>query len=241
MTILDPSHPVAATFGAGPSAPYDEALRAGTDLILHRDDDTKSVLPVIRWLQGPDAVDDAVLRDAVGPVLDVGCGPGRMLRSAAHAGLTAIGIDTEKAATDIARREGHDVITGSVFDALPEDRLFGTVLLLDGNIGIGGDPRALMARCRDLLAPDGSLTIETHPDRFRSKSFLAYLTGVNGNRSDFFFWAEVGTIPLLRLAESVGLRPVRGWTNQGRTFQHLQRDPATHQNVSGNAANTDAR
>jgi SAM-dependent methyltransferase len=236
MTIFNPLHSVAAVFGAGPTAPYSAALRTGSDLVLHRDDDTKSVLPVTRWLQDPDLVDDAVLQDAVGPVLDVGCGPGRMLHAAARAGLTALGIDTEETATGIARREGRDAVTGNIFDALPEDRLFGTVLLLDGNIGIGGDPRALMARCGDLLAPDGILIVETHPDRRHNKSFLAYLTDVSGNRSNLFPWAEVGTLPLLRFAGSVGLRPVHRRTKQGRTFQHLQRNPDMHGNMSGNAA-----
>ena len=38
------------------------------------------------------------------------------------------------------------------------------VVLADGNIGIGGDPVALLRRCRELLAESGTVLLELEPD-----------------------------------------------------------------------------
>jgi hypothetical protein len=38
------------------------------------------------------------------------------------------------------------------------------VLLLDGNIGIGGDPHRLLRRVRELLTPTGRLLVELDVD-----------------------------------------------------------------------------
>ena len=42
-------------------------------------------------------------------------------------------------------------------------RAWRTILLLDGNIGIGGAPVALLRRAGELLAPDGRIVVETDP------------------------------------------------------------------------------
>ena len=52
----------------------------------------------------------------------------------------------------------------SVFDRLPGERRWGTVLLLDGNIGIGGDPVRLLRRCADLVRPRGQVLAEVGRD-----------------------------------------------------------------------------
>ncbi|GAA4266639.1 class I SAM-dependent methyltransferase [Frondihabitans peucedani] len=176
-----------------------------------------------RWLDGPDEADLGVLREAAGPVLDVGCGPGRMLDAAAQAGLVAVGIDTEKAATDLTRQKGFNAITGSIFDPLPGEILFGTILLLDGNVGIGADPAALLARCRDLLAAGGTVIVETHPEADRNDVFVAHLASADGgDRSDTFPWAEIGAVPLTGYAARAGLYPVQHRMGNHRTFVHLQ-------------------
>lgn len=40
---------------------------------------------------------------------------------------------------------------------------WGHVLLADGNIGIGGDPAALLRRTVSLLRPDGTVLVELAP------------------------------------------------------------------------------
>ena len=47
-----------------------------------------------------------------------------------------------------------------VFGPLPGEGRWDTALLADGNIGIGGDPVALLARVRELLAPEGRVVVD---------------------------------------------------------------------------------
>ena len=83
-----------------------------------------------------------------GPVLDVGCGPGRFVIGLAQRGTVALGVDPAPAAVALCRSRGAPVLQKSVFDPLPGQGRWRTVLLADGNIGIGGDPAAAAAPLR---------------------------------------------------------------------------------------------
>ena len=83
-----------------------------------------------------------------GPVLDVGCGPGRLVLGLAQRGTVALGVDPAPAAVALARSRGAPVLQRSVFDPLPGQGRWRTVLLADGNIGIGGDPEPAAAPLR---------------------------------------------------------------------------------------------
>ena len=96
------------------------------------------------------------------PVLDVGCGPGRIVAALAAEGRIALGVDPSPAAIAEAARRAPRAAP-SVFDPLPGERRWGTVLLLDGNVGIGGDPVALLARAAWLLRPGGVVVAEVDP------------------------------------------------------------------------------
>jgi len=76
-------------------------------------------LATARWLAGAGSTDLRVLRRARGPVLDIGCGPGRHVRALADRGVAALGIDASPAAVRVARDRGTRVLQGSVFDAVP--------------------------------------------------------------------------------------------------------------------------
>ncbi|WP_308200850.1 class I SAM-dependent methyltransferase [Actinoplanes sp. M2I2] len=107
---------------------------------------------------------DAMLLDrCAGPVLDVGCGPGRLVGALAAAGHTALGIDLSPVAVRLTRRRGAAAVRRDVFGAVPGAGRWRDVLLADGNIGIGGDPARLIRRCRQLLAPGGRLHVELAP------------------------------------------------------------------------------
>ncbi|MGH9215053.1 MAG: methyltransferase domain-containing protein, partial [Acidimicrobiales bacterium] len=105
-------------------------------------------LPVERWHGPPDEVELALLDTLPDPVLDVGCGPGRMVAALGAAGRPALGVDPSPAAVAEAVRRRAAVLARSVFGPLPGEGRWGTVLLLDGSIGIGGDPEALLNRAR---------------------------------------------------------------------------------------------
>ncbi|MFD5638920.1 class I SAM-dependent methyltransferase [Streptomyces sp. NPDC127077] len=142
--------------------PYAEALGAGRGpLFLRRTDGWLLPLEVERWCARADAVDLQVLAYCEGPVLDVGCGPGRLVAELAARGRPSLGIDVSEAAVARTVRLGGRALHRSVFEPLPGEGRWGTALLVDGNIGIGGDPAALLRRTAELLAPGGLLIAET--------------------------------------------------------------------------------
>ncbi|MGH2913998.1 MAG: class I SAM-dependent methyltransferase, partial [Solirubrobacteraceae bacterium] len=84
-----------------------------------RHDGSIQALPIQRWLDPADAVDEHILRRVRGPVLDVGCGPGRHLHALARRGVFALGVDISSAAVARARSGGATAIVASIFDELP--------------------------------------------------------------------------------------------------------------------------
>ena len=126
---------------AGAIALYEEALREqAPGLVLRTTDGRALQLQVSRWCAPPDAADEELLRRCRGPVLDVGCGPGRLTVALTDRGIPALGVDISRAAVTLARQAGAPALRRSVFDPLPGVGQWGTVLLADGNIGIGGLP-----------------------------------------------------------------------------------------------------
>ena len=143
------------TFGAGGAEPYASALRGGDLLYLsdtRASSTTRVTMDVSRWNADADYADLTLLSRVTGPVLDIGCGPGRMVRAAMSLGMHAVGIDVSAAALEIASDLGGSFFRGSVFDRVPGEGMWQTTLLVDGNVGIGGDIPSLLARCRDLLS-----------------------------------------------------------------------------------------
>ena len=80
--------------------------------VLRAPDGTALPAGAHRWLEPLTVEDDSVLSRAVGPVLDVGCGPGRHVLALAERGVVALGIDITPAALDLARRARDDGLYG---------------------------------------------------------------------------------------------------------------------------------
>jgi SAM-dependent methyltransferase len=223
MTLIDtPTN----TFGSGGAEPYAEALRRNDAVtLLLRDDDlgaaSHSTMDVARWNAGADDADLTLLRSVTGPVLDIGCGPGRMVRAALDLGLEVLGVDVSPTAIEIAEEAGLPVLERSVFDALPGEGEWQTALLVDGNIGIGGDVRAMLSRCRELLTATGEIVVELHPDVDRNNTYTGRLVDARGAESGFFPWAEIGLNPMIALAADMGLSLLQSWKIDGRTFCRL--------------------
>ena len=138
---------------AGAIALYEEALREQTAaLVLQTADGRALPLQVERWCGPADMTDEELLRRCQGPVLDIGCGPGRLTIALAERGIPVLGVDVSRIAVARVREAGACAIRRSVFDPLPGQGRWATALLADGNIGIGGYPDELLRRCARLLA-----------------------------------------------------------------------------------------
>jgi len=179
-------------------------------------------LPIDRWLAPVDAVDRAVLEHALEPVLDIGCGPGRHLAALAASGRVGLGLDLSPVAVRLARARGADAMLRSVFANVPRPGTWRTALLLDGNIGIGGQPGALLLRARALVARGGRVLVETGRPGAPARRHRVRLES-QGAMSPWFHWATVGADALPDLALAVGLVPRERFGADGRWFWQLDR------------------
>lgn len=108
---------------------------------------------------------DLFAKLAVGPVLDVGCGPGRLAGLLHERGLQAIGVDLSPGMIEIARRDhpGPDYRVGSMTALDLADGSVGGVISWWSIIHLPRDvvPQAL-AEFHRVLAPGGVLVLGFH-------------------------------------------------------------------------------
>ncbi|MDG4757661.1 MULTISPECIES: class I SAM-dependent methyltransferase [unclassified Micromonospora] len=126
-------------------------------------DGVRRSLPVDRWHGDAEPAVAGLVTRCAGPTLDLGCGPGRLTVALTRAGLTAVGVDVSAAAVRLTRARGAVALRRDLFDPLPGEGRWAHAVLIDGNIGIGGDPVALLRRCRELLVPGGTVLVELEP------------------------------------------------------------------------------
>jgi len=205
-----------------PSALFTRALREpGLRLRAVTRDGGELPLPVARWLGPPTGAEADALATVQGPALDVGCGPGRHVAALHHRGVLAVGVEIATEAVRLARSRGALVIEGSVFSPLPGEGTWRAVLLLDGNIGIGGRPRTLLNRVRSLLASDGHALVELDPPGATSHQHEVRLEA-GDQRSVWFPWATVSADTVEELAATARLRVGSCWERERRWFARLQ-------------------
>jgi SAM-dependent methyltransferase len=195
---------------------YEHALAGRVRPDVERADGSRMPLPVDGWLYESPA-DRSLLDRCQGPTLDIGSGPGRLTVALAERGIPTLGIDITPYAVDLARSSGALVMLRDVFGRVPGTGRWMTVLLADGNIGIGGDPAALLRRAGELLAPEGRTLVELEPPgrplrREHVRLRHAELAG------PWFPWASVGTDHIEDVARDAGLGEVETWTAGGRWF-----------------------
>ena len=196
-------------------------------VVLRAEDGTALPLDPGRWHAEPTPGEARLADTMAGPVLDVGCGPGRFVIRLAQRGTVALGVDPAPAAVALCRGKGAPVLQKSIFDPLPGQGRWRTVLLADGNIGIGGDPERLLRRCRELLADDGIVIVEVEPPRAHPAGWRPYRARLERGPAlgPWFAWAVVGADAIGELAWAAGLRLLRlePIPSEGRWFAHLGR------------------
>ncbi|OHT95473.1 class I SAM-dependent methyltransferase [Mycobacterium syngnathidarum] len=185
---------------------YDRAL-GGERCWLRHDDGRVHPLPVGTWLGDSDAdreFDRAIVMLCSGPTIDLGCGPGRLVADLMRRGVPALGIDQSAAAVALARRTGAPVLRRDVFGPLPGTGRWQTVLLADGNVGLGGDPWRVLQRAGELLRRGGHCVAEFDATARGVKACWVRLES-SGSVGPWFRWAIVGIDHVARLAGDVGL------------------------------------
>ena len=211
---LDPAHLLAAWVAETASGIDDLKPR-----LLRLSDGHLVPLDVARWSGPVDEADETLLARATGSVLDVGCGPGRLTAALHGRGVDVLGLELADELPALARAAGAPVLLGDVFDPVPRTGQWDSVLLADGNVGIGGNAAALLRRTVELVAPTGRVLVElslvaeppTGPVR---------LEGL-GATSTWFRWALLGRGTLPAAAAAAGLDVRETWLAHGRSFAVL--------------------
>jgi SAM-dependent methyltransferase len=206
--------------GRRPGPPGPRPTGPGDQVVLRGEDGALLPLDPSRWHGPLTAGDRLVLADIEGPVLDIGCGPGRIVAGLALQGVVALGVDPAPGAVALARARGCPVLQRSVFEPLPGEGRWASVLLFDGNLGIGGDPVRLLRRCRALARRGGAVIVEVEAAGTGWRTCRARLERA-GEVSTWFAWSVVGADAVAGLAERAGLELGSLEHADGRCFAHL--------------------
>jgi SAM-dependent methyltransferase len=208
----------------GALAPYETSLAGAGPLAMRTDDGEVIVLDVERYLAVSNAADATVIDRCRGPVLDIGCGPGRMVVALAARGIAALGLDIAPMAVELTRSRGVPVLLRDLFARIPGEGRWSSALLVDGNIGIGGDVDRVLVRLRVLLAADGRAVIETAADAATDRTMQVRFARAGVTTGPRFSWAVIGASALRERAVAAGFRVVDTWSVDGRHFVELARD-----------------
>jgi SAM-dependent methyltransferase len=199
---------------------YERALERRADVEIEDGAGRRAPLPVADWMSLRPG-DAGLLDRCAGPTLDVGSGPGRLTVALTERGLLALGIDIAPYAVALTVASGGPALVRDVFGRVPGAGIWTTVLLADGNIGIGGDPSTLLRRAFGLLARGGGrvLVEVTEPGTRSSTGPLRLRTG--GAVGEWFPWARVSADDVAGLAARNGAEVSEVWEEAGRWFACL--------------------
>lgn len=122
-------------------------------------------------------------------------------------GPVVLGVDVVREAVSQTRARGGAALRRDIFDRLPGEGRWQTALLADGNVGIGGDPLAMLLRACELVEVQGRTVVELAGPGVPPGSNWAVLR-CGGVRSAPFRWATIGVDDIHALAEEAGYAEV---------------------------------
>ena len=185
------------------------------------DSESPLSLDVSRWSGAADVVDMLVVARCEPPVIDLGCGPGRMVQALSESGRAALGVDMSSVAVGLSIARGGLALRRRINQPLPAEGRWGTALLMDGNVGMGGDVATLLARCAQLVRPGGLVICEVDRASERHESRTVVLRTEDAT-SVALPWSRIGAAALLQAAEPLDLLLVEEWTAGVRAFVALR-------------------
>ena len=185
------------------SVVFAQALQGHPVEVVGLDDEPRT-LPMSEWTREADPHDHSLLDLCEGATLDIGCGPGRLTAALARRSQVALGIDVVHEAVGQTRERGGSALRRDIYDTLPGEGRWHTALLADGNVGIGGDPVALLRRVRDVIDPRGRVVVEVAGPGVATKTVWATLeSGIARSRP--FRWSIIGLDDIEDAAHRAGL------------------------------------
>ena len=144
--------------------------------------------------------DRAVVELCQGPIDRVQLRPGRLVTHLIQRGIPALGVDQSE--IRCARPgSGALVLLRDLFERCRAPGRWETVLLADGNVGLGGDPQVL-SRAAESISATGRCVVEF--EAAVAGCARAGSAGILDNIGPWFRWASVGIDYAASLAE-VGL------------------------------------
>lgn len=200
---------------------YESALRGESCMILDPDGGRR-LLPVADWRRSATYADRRILDACVGTTVDIGCGPGRMAEALVAMGRQVLAVDIVSEAVRQAQARGVAAQRRDVFDPLPAEGSWDSVLIADGNIGIGGDPGRLLDRVTALVRLGGTIVVELAPPGVGIRQ-TALRIATDEAHSHEFRWAIVGVDAWHALARASGLTAASPVEHGGRWYVVAQR------------------
>ncbi len=162
-----------------------------------------------------------------GPVLDLGAGAGRASLWFQERGFEVTGVEVSALAQRVCRDRGlSDVRLGDLNDP-PADRAWGAVLLLCGNLGLGGSyegVRRLLTRLATICAPDAVLVGDTvdPPNQEAFRLRIRY----NGMATPWWDQYNIPTTEIPAVVEGTGWALDRHLIDGSDHAVLLRRDPS---------------
>jgi hypothetical protein len=198
-------------------SPFDNALRA-EHCVLELADGARISLPVARWHAAADDADELLLDRCAGPTLDIGCGPGRLTIALGARGVPVLGVDVSPVAVRLTRRGGGAALQRDVFGRMPGVGRWRHTVLADGNIGIGGDPFALLRRVAALLDVGGTALVEVAAP---GTGLLRTPVRLADGDESWFPWAVLDAQSAVAVGLRAGLVPSWHGSHSDRWFVEL--------------------